>query len=195
MTTPMRVPPSDGDPSDDDRARAAEVLQRACGEGKLTLEEFSARVGGVWAAATSAELVRATADLAPAPIVGSATTVDRVISIFSDVKRRGRWRLRTPKLTVRTIFGATELDLREILTDQSIIEIDGSCTFGELKVIVPEGVEVDVSGPAMFTSRNIHLAPVPRVAGTPEIRITVTSWFSNVEVVSKPYSRPQIAGR
>ncbi|MET0419748.1 MAG: DUF1707 domain-containing protein [Actinoplanes sp.] len=185
MTSPMRVPPSDGD-----REQAAELLQRACGEGRLTLEQFSQRVGAVWAAETDDELVRATADLAPAPIVGSASTVDRIITVFSDNKRRGRWRLRSPRLTIRTLFGATELDLREVLTDQSVIEIGGSCTFGELKVIVPEGVEVDLTGVVVFSSRNIHLAPVPRVAGTPEIRISVTTWFSNVEVISKPYALP-----
>ncbi len=186
MTSPMRVPPSD-----DDREQVAELLQRACGEGRLTLEEFSLRVGTVWAAETHDDLARATADLAQAPIVGSSQTVDRVITVFSDNKRRGRWRLRSPHLKVRTLFGATELDLREVLTDQSVIEIVGSCTFGELKVIVPEGVEVDVTGTVVFSSRNMHLAPVPRVAGTPEIRIAVTTWFSSVEVISKPYALPR----
>ena len=76
---------------------------------------------------------------------------------------------------MHTLFGSTKLDLREVLTDQSVIEIVGSCTFGELKVIVPEGVEVDVTGTVAFSSRNMHLAPVPRVAGTPEIRVAVTT--------------------
>lgn len=183
MTSPMRVPPSDSD-----RERAADLLQRACGDGRLTLEQFSQRVGAVWAAETHDELTLATADLAATPIVGSARTVDRVITVFSDSKRRGRWRLRSSRLKVRTLFGATELDLREVLTDQDVIEIAGSCTFGDLKVIVPEGMEVDLTGMVVFSSRSMHLAPVPRVPGTPEIRIAVTTWFSSVEVVSKPYS-------
>jgi hypothetical protein len=180
----MRVPPSD-----DDRQRAAEVLQRACGDGRLTLEEFSVRVGGVWAADSHDELVRATADLAPTPIVGSSTTVERVVTVFSEQKRRGRWRLRGPQVWVRTVFGSTEIDLREVLTDQPIIHIVGGCTFGELKVIVPEGMEVELAGSAIFSARNLQLAPVPRVPGTPEIRVEVSAWFSNVEVISKPYTR------
>ncbi len=182
----MQVPPSDHD-----RERAAEVLQRACGDGRLTLEQFSVRVGSVWAAETHDELVQATADLAVAPIVGSAQTVDRVLTVFSENKRRGRWRLRSPRLKVHTLFGATVLDLREVLTDQSVIEIGGSCTFGELKIIVPEGVEVDVTGTVAFSARDMHLAPVPRVAGTPEVRVAVTTWFSSVEIISKPYALPQ----
>jgi hypothetical protein len=57
-------------PSDHERERAAELLQRACGDGRLTLEEFSARVGAVWAAGSTQEIERATAGLAPTPIVG-----------------------------------------------------------------------------------------------------------------------------
>jgi hypothetical protein len=37
----------------------------------------------------------------------------------------------------------------------------------------------------------MHLAAVPRVPGTPEVRIHVASWFSPVEVVSRPYALPQ----
>jgi hypothetical protein len=154
------------------------------------LEQFSVRVGAVWAAETHDELARTTDDLAPTPIVGSSQTVERVITVFSENKRRGRWRLRAPHLKVFTLFGATVLDLREVLTDQSVIEIVGSCTFGELKIVVPEGVEVDVTGTVAFSSRDMHLAPVPRVAGTPEIRVAVTTWFSSVEVISKPYALP-----
>jgi hypothetical protein len=182
---PVRVPPSDGD-----RERAAELLQRACGEGSLTLEQFSVRVGAVWAADTHDELVRATADLAPAPILGSAQTVDSILTVFSENKRRGRWRLRSRRLWLRTVFGATELDLREVITDQSVIEISGFCLFGELKVIVPEGVEVDVTGATVFASRQQHLAAVPRVPGTPEVRVEVAGWFSSIEVVSRPFSLP-----
>ena len=48
------------------------MLQRACGDGRLTLEEFSVRVGAVWAAEDDAALQQATAGLATTPIVGSA---------------------------------------------------------------------------------------------------------------------------
>jgi uncharacterized protein DUF1707 len=182
MTTPMRVPPNDGD-----REQAAELLQRACGDGRLTLEEFSVRVGAVYAAETHDELVRATSGLAPAPILGSAQTVDSVLTVFSENKRRGRWRLRSPRLWLRTVFGSTELDLTAVITDQQVIEIDGFCVFGELKVIVPEGVEVDVTGATVFTSRQQELAAVPRVPGTPEVRVRVSGWFSSIEVRSRPY--------
>jgi hypothetical protein len=182
-TSPVPVPPSDNE-----RERAAELLQHACGDGRLTLEEFSARVGAVWAAASSQEIERATADLAPTPIVGSAQTVDSVTTIFSESKRRGRWRLKSSRLWLRTFFGSTELDLRAVVTSQSVIEIAGLCLFGQVTVIVPEGVEVDLTGAVVFSNHSLHLAPVPRVPGTPEVRVDIATWFGQVQVVSRPYS-------
>lgn len=170
--------------SDNDRERVAELLQRACGEGRVTLEEFSARVGAVWAADTAAELARATADLAPAPVVGAAQPVERVITVFSENKRHGRWRLAARKLHTFTIFGSCELDLREVLSGADLIEISGACLFGELKVVVPEGVEVELTGLTVFSARSLHLAEVPRVPGTPLIRVDVSVLFGAVTVRS-----------
>src|SRR5256886_15630716 len=96
--------------SDVERQRAAELLQHACGEGRLNLEEFSLRLGAVWAADTSAELEHAVADLAPVPTVGGLIIEEKIVTVFSESKRRGRWRLRA-KLREGNAFGATELDL------------------------------------------------------------------------------------
>ena len=181
MTLPVPSPISDGD-----RERVAELLQRACGDGRLTLEEFSVRVGAVWAAEDEAGLARATEGLPTTPVVGSSRTVEKLITVFSQTRRRGRWRLRGNRLGTYTVFGQAELDLRHIATGEDVIEISGSCVFGQLQVIVPEGVEVDFSGFSMFTAQDVRLAPVPRVPGTPEIRVHVTTWFSNVEVKSSP---------
>jgi hypothetical protein len=170
-----------GDP---DRERAADLLQRACGEGRLTLEEFSVRVGAVWAADSAAELEKATSGLAPAPPVGTGQVIEKITCVFGENKRLGRWRL--PRaLRVVTVFGETELDLREAQTDAEVVEIKGRCVFGSVKVIVPEGVEVDLAGSAVFASRDVKLAPVPRVAGTPLVRINMNTYFGEVKVRSK----------
>jgi hypothetical protein len=173
--------------SDDDRERAAELLQKACGDGRITLEEFSSRVGAVWAADGPAELVKATADLAPEPIVGTSQAVERVTTVFSETKRRGRWRLLPQGLRTLTVFGSVELDLREALTGSDVIDIGGTCVFGEVTVIVPEGFDVDLIGATVFSSRHLALAPMPRVQGTPHVRVRMNAYFSSVQVKSKPY--------
>ncbi|MFC4018192.1 DUF1707 domain-containing protein [Micromonospora sp. GCM10011542] len=52
--------------SDDDRNRVVAELHRHTAAGRLTLDEFSDRVGGVWAARTLGDLAALTRDL-PAP--------------------------------------------------------------------------------------------------------------------------------
>jgi hypothetical protein len=168
---------------DADRERAAELLQRACGEGRLTLEEFSVRVGAVWAADTDAEIVHATAGLAMVPAVGTQT-VEKVVNVFGENKRTGRWRLPN-LLRVVNVFGSCELDLREALTGSEVVEIAGTCVFGEVKVIVPEGVEVELHGAAVFAARSTKLAAVPRLAGTPTVRVRINTYFGEVQVRSR----------
>ena len=178
---------------DADRERAADLLQRATGEGRLTLEEFTVRVGAVWAADTGAELAHATAGLAPVAAVGTGAPVEKIVNIFGENTRVGRWRLHGP-LKILNVFGSTELDLREALTDAETVEITGTCVFGELKVIVPEGVEVELGGSAVFASRNMRLAPVPRLPGTPIVRVQVHAVFSEVQVRSRgPNSKSALA--
>ncbi|AEV85325.1 hypothetical protein ACWT_4305 [Actinoplanes sp. SE50] len=176
--------------SDGDRERTAELLQHACGDGRLTLEEFSVRVGAVWAAETDAELARTIDGLPAQPVVGSAATVDKVVTIFSQTRRRGRWRLRDRILRTTTLFGSTELDLRSVLTGQDVIEISGTCWFGQMTVIVPEGMEVDLTGTHAFSQHELRLAPVRRLPGTPEVRVAVNAWFSQVNVESRPPELP-----
>src|SRR5689334_702927 len=95
--------------TDADRERAVELLQHACGEGRLTLEEFSVRAGAAWAANDSAELALTTADLAPRPTVGSNQRVESVLTVFSSSKRKGRWQV-PRRFRVVNIFGETQLD-------------------------------------------------------------------------------------
>jgi hypothetical protein len=170
-----------GDP---DRERAAELLQQACGDGRLTLEEFTVRVGAVWAADSRADLDKATGELAAAPVVGTRQSVEKITCVFSENKRHGRWRM-PGSVKVVTVFGATELDLREVQTDAEVVEIRGRCLFGSVKVIVPEGVEVDLVGSAVFSSRKLRLAPVPRLPGTPLVRVHVNTYFGEVDVHSR----------
>jgi hypothetical protein len=175
--------------ADADRERAAELLQRACGQGRLTLEEFSLRVGAVWAADTSAELDRATAELGEPPMVGQSQVEEKIVNVFGESKRHGRWRL-PARMRLTNVFGSTELDLREAAVGADamaaqVARIEGKCVFGEVKVIVPEGVEAQLTGACVFGSRSIRLAPVQRLAGTPVIQVQINVWFGEVQVLSK----------
>lgn len=178
--------------ADQDREAAAAVLERACGEGRLNLEEFSVRVGAVWAADTLEQLQQATADLAE-PVVGMRAPEEKIVAVFGENKRSMRWRLPS-SLRVLSVFGSCELDLREAAVGADamrdhLVRITGKCVFGEVKVIVPEGVDVELRGKAVFGSRSIGLAPVARLAGTPLIIVDVDAYFAEVTVRSKGPSK------
>ncbi len=83
--------------SDADRDRAASILNQAMAEGRLTPDEHSQRLDGIYAAKTQADILPFVSDLpaaAPAVTAGPASrkTPARLISVFSSTERRGRWR-------------------------------------------------------------------------------------------------------
>lgn len=185
--------PPAGEPSrrigDQDREHAAELLQRACGEGRLTLEEFSERVGAVWAAETAGELAAATSDIAQ-PVVGATVSSGTHVAVLGDQRRVGRWRL-PRRLRLFGLMGDWELDLRGALPDREaftdgVIDIRYFSLMGDLKVVVPEGVEVELGGFDLLGDRSMALAPVPLRPGAPRIRLRAYGLMGDVEVRSAP---------
>src|SRR5262245_46398823 len=94
--------------SDDDRERAVIALRDATVEGRLTLDEFSDRVGKAELARTSTDLEQALDGL-PAR-QGSADVPEQHHASFSRLQRSGRFAL-APTSTVRSICGTIDLDL------------------------------------------------------------------------------------
>lgn len=185
--------------TDDERERAVELLQRACGEGRMNLEEFSNRAGLAWAADTREELAEITEGLAPAPPVGTSQPVDTMSAVFGENKQRGGWRL--PRaLAVRAVFGSVKVDLREATigadaVNDGVVDIHARVLFGEVKVTVPEGVEVEMSGSCLFGSRTLKLAAVARKPGTPLIRVHTRVLFGELGIRSAPLGSASRLGR
>lgn len=171
--------------TDADREVASELLQNACGSGRLTLEEFSDRVGAVWAAESREQIEAAIAGIAAAPPVGATKTVSTVVGVLGDQRRSGRWRL-PAKLRGFTLLGDVNLDLRSVVVSDPLIEITLTAMLGDVKITVPEGVEVDLRGFEILGDRELRLAPVPRRPGTPLIRVRAYALLGDVKVRSAP---------
>lgn len=171
--------------SEDERAWVMERLRNACSEGRLTLDEYSNRTEMALSATSRAELERTHADLSnEAPVVGQRQNSDaRITNIFGDTKRLGRWRI-PDRLHVLNVFGDITLDLRDALTNADEIYIDVRCLFGDVKIIVPEGVEAELSATPIFGDKKLDLAPVPRVPGTPLILVNAKVAFGDLKVFS-----------
>ena len=174
-------PPTPSNVTDDARQQVTDRLQNAVGDGLFTLEEFMARLDVVYSAATNEELQTATRDIPTAPNVGTSRTVKWLINIFGDEERSGAWRA-ADVITGVSIFGDLSLDLRGAYVDSSELVIRTWTLFGDSKLVVPEGIEVDLSGFSLFGDRKLELAAVPRIPGTPRVRLVAFSLFGDARV-------------
>jgi uncharacterized protein DUF1707/cell wall-active antibiotic response 4TMS protein YvqF len=179
--------------TDAEREAAAERLADAAGAGRLTLQEFSDRVGLVWGADDLAGLVRATAGIELPPRVGSTRTVSTVVCVLGDQRRTGRWRL-PAKVRGWTLMGDIHLDLREVVCAESTVEIEVFTLMGDLELVVPDGVEVELTGFDLMGDRDLRLAPVPRVPGTPLIRVKAYTVMGDVKIRSSGVEEPARRG-
>ena len=170
--------------SDADREATVTRLQRAVAEGRIDLTEFAERVEAAYAAATHDDLAALVADLPPdAPprveIVGTRVP-EELDNVFGDVKLAGS----NPPRRVSTVFGDVRLDLRGLRTDVDRIEISLGTVFGDVDVVVAEGVDAELQGRTIFGDRKTQLAPVPRLAGTPRIVVHARSVFGDLRLRS-----------
>ena len=165
-----RPSPRDLRASDADRDRVLALLGEAMSDGRLTAEEHSERIQRAFSARTLGELAELTADLA----VPSAQPVQldggRVIAgIFGPARRDGRWVV-PENLTVTAMFGEVEVDFTQAILQASRVQIYATVFGGRLRLIVPDGVSVIVSG-HMVLGRKRGSTPPPAGPGSPVIEV------------------------
>ncbi len=178
--------------SDADRERVAAVLGEALADGRLTADEHADRAGRAFAARTLGELTGLTADLIPAeaqPILVD----DRPVSVFFGRTRRdGRWVVPV-KLPLLAMFGTVELDLREAVLQRRHIVVDSLVLGGRIRLLVPDGVRVDVTGRTILSTRDLRARPA---AEGPTIEVGGTLIFGSVRVrTPKRTLRSRVRGR
>lgn len=178
--------------SDAERERAIQRVRDAAGEGRLTLEELADRIEAAADASTRADLERLTADLPAAPAPAPEVAVPaRAGSVFGDLKRSGRWQV-AAALRFETVFGDVVLDLREALVPERETTIDARTLFGDVDVLVPEGVAVEVRSWTFFGDvRQSAGASAP--PGAPLVVLTGGTVFGDVKVRAQR-TRERLAG-
>ena len=183
-----RPAPAPVRPSDAEREEVVQRLQTAVGEGRIDLDEFSQRVDAVYQAGTTAELAPLLADLpapaAAAPAVGEIVgerTSGAVGSVFGDIRLTA-----TTVVPERasTVFGDVRIDLRGLRTAADTVHLQLGTVFGDVEVIVSEGVAAEIQGWTVFGDRKTDLAPVPRLAGTPHVVVRARTVFGDLRLRS-----------
>jgi hypothetical protein len=173
--------------SDAERERSIALLRDAVGEGRLTLEEFSERVGLAHAARTDQELATLARDLPgnTAASISPADISEEHRAFCSHLIRSGPWSL-PRRSSWRSIFGTIDLDLRQARLAGPETVLDVYNLFGTVTVIVPAGVEVTVRGGGLFASQKIESPEQPSVAGGPSLTIDTRGPGGTLHVRTRP---------
>ena len=90
----------------------------------------------------------------------------------------------TPPRRVSTVFGDVRLDLRGLRTGADRIDLALRTVFGDIDVILAEGVDGELHGRTIFGDRKLELAPVPRLAGTPLVVVHAQAVFGDLRLRS-----------
>lgn len=178
--------------SDADRERAVEHLRAHAGEGRLTVEELSERLGGVYEARTAGELERLTADLPDAvPPQRAPAARERspwVVAVMSGASRKGRFRV-GPRTQAVAVMGAVDIDLRQAQYAQAESIITATAIMGSVEVTVPPGVEVEVTGFALMGANDSPRESGPIPPGAPVVRVRAFSLMGAVDVKRRERKR------
>lgn len=169
--------------SDTERRDALASLVRAASDGQVTLDEFSRRTDVALAARTRTDLVAATADLGMVPAPGSIKR--HFIVLFGNRVRRGRFVL--PEHTSAVMFaGEIHLDLRGATLVGPEPTIKVWALMGNLRVLAPRGIHVEVDSSSLFGGRTIATYGPPPSATTPVLRIRMIDVLGAVKVTDDP---------
>lgn len=172
--------------SDAERDATVQRLSAATGVGRLTLEEFSQRMEQATGAKTRAELDRLVADL-PADSAATAVTQQAAaappswhVSPVGGLSVSGPWRM-DRHVVVLSIIGGARVDLSQAQLAAPEVTLTKVSLVGGVRVAVPAGVRVEVSGFRLVGGTRIEGGPVPG-PGVPTVRIRAFSLVGGVRV-------------
>jgi hypothetical protein len=176
--------------SDAERDDVVGRLNRAVGEGRLTMDEFSGRLDLAYAARTRGELDPLLRDLPDsAPAAGGTTVASSGsqgagtrwnVSPIGGIRHRGHWRV--PRHTVAvTLIGGVDVDLSEAELAAPEVMITKVSVIGGVSVRVPPGMRVEVSNFSILGGRNVNLGG-PLAPTAPVLHIRSFSIIGGVNV-------------
>jgi Cell wall-active antibiotics response 4TMS YvqF len=114
--------------------------------------------------------------------------------VMGDARRSGRWRL-PRRLSAWSVMGDVHLDLTSVVCAEPEIELRLTSVMGDVEVLLPDGIEVELTGFDVMGDRELVLAPVPRAPGTPLIRVRAHAVLGDVLVRSAWGTLSRTAGK
>jgi hypothetical protein len=172
------------------------LLGEALADGRLSHEEYSERMPAALSARTLGELSALTTDLAapehqPVRLDGGAP----VTALFTAADRRGRWVV-PGTVTCVAAFGEVVLDFTEAILQETHVVVTVYAVFGRVRLIVPSGVEVVMSGNNILgRQRGGTARRVPTSSAVPVIEVRGHVAASEVIARTPPRPRRWLPGR
>ena len=132
------------------RDKVVDQLKLNLAKNHLEIDEFEQLVNIALSTQSKSELLSLTNDLPTKDEteiknqeleLDAYRNKDSLVSILSDLKRKGNW-VPPKQLRVVTVLGAAEIDFREVSFDSDLTYISLDCWLGEVNIIVPPGVNV-----------------------------------------------------
>jgi Domain of unknown function (DUF1707) len=131
----------------------SQLLERAVGQGMLTLDEFSERIDLTLAARTRGELGAVVADLPGMELAHSGPSAsavgEQLRGRMSTVSRRGQWTV-PARMTLNTRMCETTLDFSNATLQSMTVLLDIDDYFSTTNLILPDGGTADLDDVATF---------------------------------------------
>ena len=135
--------------SDADRERAAQVLQAATADGRVTQAELEERLEKVFTAKSRGELATIVKDLRPARRADATPTAAKDTAVLGDISRGGEWVV-GDDYTGTAVIGSGVIDLRDAEFSGPETTIRVNAWVSTVYVVVPPDVEVRVGGKSVL---------------------------------------------
>lgn len=181
----LEQPPPGHRASDNDRERAAAVVQEAHSDGRLDFEELDERLTQIYTAKTQLELRSATADLVPVAHGGNAVELT-IRAKHSAQKREGPWQVPERVVAVAE-HSSVRLDFTDAVVRWPEIHVDAQAKHSSVVMIVPEGWSVNLDEVDMIHGSAANKAGTPRAGGV-SLRVTGQARHGSI-VVRHPRKR------
>ncbi|MCW1959014.1 MAG: DUF1707 domain-containing protein [Mycobacterium sp.] len=178
---------------DDDRIQVAQLLSEAAANGRLSIDQYEARLRKAYSADSYNQLERLTYDLPealeyrrrksrPAPST-------MLLAVLSGFERRGRWNI-PARMTTFTLFGGGVVDLRYADFTSPDVEIHAYSILGGQTIVLPPEVNVDIRGHGVMGGFD-HKIEGAGTPGAPKVTIKGFSLWGGVGIKRRKRSDEQ----
>ncbi|MBT2211399.1 MULTISPECIES: DUF1707 domain-containing protein [Actinomadura] len=179
--------------SDAEREAVVERLRVASVEGRLTFEELTERSEAAYAAVTRGDLELITRDLpgmgAPGANPAPVQVKRKFSAIMGDCKERIVGRI-DERLEAVSVMGDVELDLRGAQVPTGEVTVYATAVMGDIKIIVPDGVTVELSGRAVMGDRRVAVREPRPGARVPVVHVVAHAIMGDVKIVDDEHHAP-----